>query len=99
MVAAMLVGMVVLGAAVDATLAAAGLSYSAQRHPVLAVTEAALTMAAGMAGWMRFRGVRPRRQAGGTRSGQAHRRRRRRQPRRQRRRRPGPVRDPGQHRG
>jgi hypothetical protein len=55
MVAAMLVGMVVLGAAARGVLALAGLEFPAQ-YPELAALEMALDMSAGMAVWMRHRG-------------------------------------------
>ncbi len=56
MVVAMLVGMVVLGGALRAVLAAAGVEYSMQRYPELTIVEMALTMILGMTAWMRFRG-------------------------------------------
>lgn len=56
MVVAMLVGMVVLGGALRAVLAAAGVGYSMERFPELTIVEMALTMIVGMAAWMRFRG-------------------------------------------
>jgi flagellar biosynthetic protein FliP len=56
MVAAMWVGMVVLGAMVRGVLAAVGLAYAHARHPELAAVEMATTMAVGMAAWMRYRG-------------------------------------------
>jgi hypothetical protein len=55
MVAAMFVGMVVLGAAVRGVLALAGLPYPT-RYPGLAALEMATTMSVGMAAWMRHRG-------------------------------------------
>jgi hypothetical protein len=55
MVAAMLVGMVVLGAALRGVLALAGLAFPAQ-HPELAALEMAFDMSAGMVVWMRHRG-------------------------------------------
>ena len=55
MVAAMLVGMVVVGAAVRGVLALAGLQLPAQ-HPELAALEMAFDMSAGMVVWMRHRG-------------------------------------------
>lgn len=55
MVAAMVVGMVVLGAAVRGVLALAGLRYPTQ-SPELAALEMAVTMSAGMVVWMRHRG-------------------------------------------
>jgi len=57
MVAAMFVGMVVLGAAVRGVLALAGLQYPAQR-PELAALEMAFDMSVGMVAWMRHRGHR-----------------------------------------
>jgi hypothetical protein len=57
MVAAMLVGMVVLGAALRGILALAGLRYPT-RYPEPAALEMAGTMAAGMVVWMRHRGHR-----------------------------------------
>jgi hypothetical protein len=55
MVAAMLVGMVVLGAALRGVLALAGLEFPAQ-YPELAALEMAVTMSVGMVAWMRHRG-------------------------------------------
>jgi hypothetical protein len=55
MVAAMLVGMVVLGTAVRGLLALAGLRYPA-RYSELVALEMAATMSAGMVAWMRHRG-------------------------------------------
>ena len=55
MVAAMLVGMVVLGALVRGVLALAGLEFPAQ-YPELAALEMAATMSVGMVVWMRHRG-------------------------------------------
>ena len=57
MVAAMLVGMVALGAALRGVLALAGLPYPT-RYPELTALEMALTMSAGMVAWMRHRGHR-----------------------------------------
>ena len=57
MVAAMLVGMVVLGAAVRGIVALAGLRYPTQ-YPELTALEMAFTMSAGMVVWMRYRGHR-----------------------------------------
>jgi hypothetical protein len=54
MVAAMLVGMVVLGGLVRGVLALAGLRYPTQ-YPELVAMEMAFTMSAGMAVWMRHR--------------------------------------------
>jgi hypothetical protein len=55
MVAAMLVGMVVLGTAVRGVLALTGREFPAQ-YPELAALEMAFTMAVGMMVWMRHRG-------------------------------------------
>jgi hypothetical protein len=55
MVAAMLVGMVVLGAALRGVLALAGLRYPVQ-YPELVALEMAATMSVGMVTWMRHRG-------------------------------------------
>ena len=55
MVTAMLVGMLVLGGAVRAVLALAGLAYPT-RYPELAALEMAVEMSVGMAAWMRYRG-------------------------------------------
>jgi hypothetical protein len=55
MVAAMLVGMVVLGAAVRGVLALTGREFPA-RYPELAALEMAATMSVGMVAWMRHRG-------------------------------------------
>jgi hypothetical protein len=55
MVAAMLVGMVVLGGAVRGVLALAGLAYPT-RYPELVALEMAVDMSVGMAAWMRYRG-------------------------------------------
>jgi hypothetical protein len=55
MVAAMLVGMIVLGAAVRGVLALAGLRFPA-RYPELVALEMAFDMSVGMAAWMRHRG-------------------------------------------
>jgi hypothetical protein len=57
MVAAMLVGMVILSAAVRGIVALAGLQYPTQ-YPELAALEMAFTMSAGMVVWMRHRGHR-----------------------------------------
>jgi hypothetical protein len=57
MVAAMVVGMVVVGAAVRGVLALAGLAFPA-RYPELAALEMAVTMSVGMVAWMRRRGHR-----------------------------------------
>jgi transcriptional regulator GlxA family with amidase domain len=56
MVVAMVVGMVVLGGALRAGLSAAGVEYSMARFPELVILEMGLTMALGMAAWMRYRG-------------------------------------------
>jgi flagellar biosynthetic protein FliP len=55
MIAAMLVGMVVLGAAVRGVVALAGLEFAAQ-YPELAALEMAFDMSVGMVVWMRHRG-------------------------------------------
>jgi hypothetical protein len=55
MVAAMLVGMIVVGAAVRGVLALAGLGFPI-RHPELAALEMAFDMSVGMVAWMRYRG-------------------------------------------
>jgi hypothetical protein len=55
MLAAMFVGMVVLGAAVRGVLALAGLEFPAQ-YPELAALEMAFDMSVGMVVWMRRRG-------------------------------------------
>jgi hypothetical protein len=55
MIAAMLVGMVVLGAAVRGVVALAGLEFAAQ-CPELAALEMAFDMSVGMVVWMRHRG-------------------------------------------
>jgi hypothetical protein len=57
MVAAMVVGMVVLGAAARGVLALAGLAFPAQ-YPELAALEMAFDMSVGMIAWMRHRGHR-----------------------------------------
>lgn len=56
MAVAMLAGMFVLGGAVRAVLGIAGVSYSLARFPELVILEMGLTMALGMAAWMRYRG-------------------------------------------
>lgn len=56
MVAAMFVGMAVLGGAVRAAVALAGLTYSTTDHPTLTAVEMALDMSVAMAVWMRYRG-------------------------------------------
>ncbi len=53
-VAAMLVGMMVLGTALRGVLALAGLRYPSQ-YPELAALEMAVTMSVGMVAWMRHR--------------------------------------------
>jgi hypothetical protein len=55
MVAAMLIGMVVLGATVRGVLALVGLAFPT-RYPELAALEMAVEMSVGMAAWMRHRG-------------------------------------------
>jgi hypothetical protein len=55
MLAAMFVGMVVVGGAVRGVLALAGLEFPAQ-YPELAALEMAFDMSAGMVVWMRHRG-------------------------------------------
>lgn len=55
MVLAMLAGMFVLGGAIRAVLAVAGVEYSMARFPALTILEMGLTMALGMVAWMRFR--------------------------------------------
>jgi hypothetical protein len=55
MVAAMLVGMVIVGAAVRGVLALAGLRFPT-RYPELAALEMAFDMSVGMVAWMRYRG-------------------------------------------
>jgi hypothetical protein len=55
MVAAMFVGMVVMGAAVRGVLALMGLEFPAQ-YPELAALEMAFDMSVGMVAWMRHRG-------------------------------------------
>jgi hypothetical protein len=55
MVAAMLVGMMVVGAAVRGALALAGLRFPT-RYPELLALEMALDMSVGMVAWMRYRG-------------------------------------------
>jgi hypothetical protein len=57
MVAAMLVGMVILGGLVRGVLAQAGLKFPAQ-YPELAALEMAFDMSVGMVAWMRHRGHR-----------------------------------------
>lgn len=56
MVAAMFVGMLVLGAAVRGVLALAGVDYSMTRYPEAASLEMAFDMSVGMVVWMRYRG-------------------------------------------
>jgi hypothetical protein len=55
MVAAMLVGMVVMGGLVRGALALAGLEFPTQ-YPELAALEMAFAMSVGMVAWMRHRG-------------------------------------------
>jgi hypothetical protein len=57
MVAAMVVGMVVLGAALRGFLALAGLEFPTQ-YPELAALEMTVDMSVGMIAWMRHRGHR-----------------------------------------
>lgn len=56
MILAMLVGMLVLGAALRGALALTDITYGMSRHPELVTLEMAFTMSAGMALWMRRRG-------------------------------------------
>jgi hypothetical protein len=56
MMAAMLVGMLLLGGAVRAILAVAAVDYSVDRHPEIVILEMAVSMSAGMVVWMRHRG-------------------------------------------
>lgn len=56
MVVAMLVGMFILGGALRAVLALAGVDYSMDLYPGLVTLEMGVTMAAAMLAWMRFRG-------------------------------------------
>ena len=56
MVAAMVVGMIILGGALRGVLALAGIGFSAARNPELTSLEMAFDMAAGMVVWMRYRG-------------------------------------------
>jgi hypothetical protein len=57
MVAAMLVGMIILGGLVRGVLALAGLKFPAQ-YPELVALEMAFDMSVGMVAWMRHRGHR-----------------------------------------
>jgi hypothetical protein len=57
MVAAMVVGMVILGGLVRGVLALAGLAFPAQ-YPELAALEMTVDMSVGMVVWMRHRGHR-----------------------------------------
>jgi hypothetical protein len=57
MVAALVVGMVILGGLVRGVLAQAGLKFPAQ-YPELAALEMAFDMSVGMVAWMRHRGHR-----------------------------------------
>ncbi|XVQ14251.1 DJ-1/PfpI family protein [Spirillospora sp. CA-255316] len=56
MVLAMFAGMFLLGGALRAVLAVADVTYSMERDPELVILEMGLTMTAGMAVWMRYRG-------------------------------------------
>ncbi|GAA2113228.1 hypothetical protein [Actinomadura alba] len=56
MILAMVIGMVVLGAATRGVLALAGVEFSATRHPELTSLEMAFDMSVGMVVWMRHRG-------------------------------------------
>jgi putative intracellular protease/amidase len=56
MVVAMFAGMLVLGGALRALLAVAGVEYSMQLYPELVTLEMGMTMALGMGAWMRLRG-------------------------------------------
>jgi hypothetical protein len=56
MVAAMVVGMLVIGGAIRGAVAVAGLTYSTAAQPELSVLEMALDMSIGMVAWMRYRG-------------------------------------------
>jgi hypothetical protein len=58
MVAAMFVGMLVLGGALRLGLSLADVDFSAARHPELVSLEMAFDMAVGMVVWMRYRGHR-----------------------------------------
>lgn len=51
----MFVGMLVLGGALRAVLAIAGVDYSMDRFPEVTILEMGLTMAVGMGAWIRFR--------------------------------------------
>jgi flagellar biosynthetic protein FliP len=56
MLAAMVVGMLVLGAVTHSILALAGMELSTTRHPEPAALEMVFDMSVGMAVWMRHRG-------------------------------------------
>ncbi|PSL00077.1 flagellar biosynthetic protein FliP [Murinocardiopsis flavida] len=56
MLVAMVVGMLVLGAAVDGVLTLAGVEFTAARYPELSSLAMAAEMSVGMAVWMRYRG-------------------------------------------
>jgi hypothetical protein len=56
MVAAMAVGMIVIGGALRGVLALTGVEFSATRYPELTALEMAFDMATGMVVWMRHRG-------------------------------------------
>jgi hypothetical protein len=56
MVAAMFVGMAVLGGVVRVAVALTGLTYSTTDQPTLTALEMAFDMSVGMAVWMRYRG-------------------------------------------
>lgn len=56
MILAMFAGMALFGGLIRLVLGIAGISYVTEAHPYIAATEMGLTMAAGMALWMRIRG-------------------------------------------
>jgi hypothetical protein len=56
MIVAMVVGMIVIGGAIRAVVAPAGLTYSTASRPELSALEMAADMAIGMTVWMRYRG-------------------------------------------
>lgn len=56
MIAAMFVGMAVIGGAIRGVAAIAGLSYSITDQPTLSLLEMAFSMSVGMVVWMRHRG-------------------------------------------
>ena len=56
MIAAMFVGMMVLGMATRGVLELAGVEFSATRHPELSSLEMAFDMSVGVVVWMRYRG-------------------------------------------